>query len=210
MAHRARQGKLPLSTFVSQSGNNTVTFAGIQDTGAVTIHMDPGYESGAAFYAIHSRGVPTDATFRPEQAGLEIHRTFMTRTGGPLDMNTIPQGELIVLKTQVKSLAGALENVVIQNLLPAGVEVENPRLKSTETLPWVTDANLEPVHLDLRDDRVLLFTDLPNNEWRTTYTLLRAVTPGTFRLPPVQAEAMYDPAIRATGERGSMTVQVRH
>jgi uncharacterized protein YfaS (alpha-2-macroglobulin family) len=171
--------------------------------------MDTGYESGAAFYAIHSRGVPTDAKFRPEQAGLEIYRTFMNRTGGPLDVENIPQGELIVLKTQVKSLAGDLENVVIQNLLPAGVEVENPRLKSTETLPWVTDANLEPAHLDLRDDRVLLFTNLPNNEWRTTYTLLRAVTPGTFRLPPVQAEAMYDPAIRTTGERGTITVKVR-
>ncbi|NOT55978.1 MAG: alpha-2-macroglobulin family protein [Deltaproteobacteria bacterium] len=189
--------------------NKTVTFAGIQGTGAMTLQMDAGYESGAAFYAIHSRGVPTDAKFRPEQAGLEIHRTFMTRTGGTLDMENIPQGELIVLKTQVKSLAGAVENVVIQNLLPAGMEVENPRLKSTETLPWVTDANLEPAHLDLRDDRVLLFTDLPDNEWRTTYTLLRAVTPGTFRLPPVQAEAMYDPAIRTTGERGSVTVKVR-
>ena len=198
-------GEKVIGTFT----NKTLTFTGIQGTGAVTLQMDAGYESGAAFYAIHSRGVPTDAKFRPEQAGLEIHRTFMNRTGGPLDMENIPQGELIVLKTQVKSLAGDLENVVIQNLLPAGVEVENPRLKSTETLPWVTDANLEPAHLDLRDDRVLLFTNLPNNEWRTTYTLLRAVTPGTFRLPPVQAEAMYDPAIRTTGERGTITVKVR-
>jgi uncharacterized protein YfaS (alpha-2-macroglobulin family) len=189
--------------------NKTVTFSDIQGTGAVTIQMDAGYESGAAFYAIQSRGIPTDAKFRPEQAGLEIYRTFMTRTGGPLDMENIAQGDLIVLKTQVRSLAGDLENVVIQNLLPAGVEVENPRLKSTETLPWVTDANLDPAHLDLRDDRVLFFTNLPNNEWRTTYTLLRAVTPGTFRLPPVQSEAMYDPAIRATGARGTMTVKVR-
>jgi hypothetical protein len=50
--------------------------------------------------------------------GLEIHRTFMTRTGGTLDMEKHPQGELVVLKTQ-KSLAGDIENVVIQNLLPA-------------------------------------------------------------------------------------------
>jgi len=198
-------GEKVIGTFT----NKTVTFSGIQGTGAVTIQMDAGYEPGAAFYAIHSRGIPTDAKFRPEQAGLEIQRTFMTRTGGPLDVENVAQGDLIVLKTQVRSLAGNLENVVIQNLLPAGVEVENPRLKSTETLPWVTDANLDPAHLDLRDDRVLLFTNLPNNEWRTTYTLLRAVTPGTFRLPPVQAEAMYDPTIRATGARGMMTVKVR-
>jgi len=73
----------------------------------------------------------------------------------------------------------------------------------------VTDANLDPAHQDIRDDRVLLFTDLPENEWHTAYALLRAVAPGTFRLPPLQAEAMYDPAIRATGERGTIEVKVK-
>jgi uncharacterized protein YfaS (alpha-2-macroglobulin family) len=36
--------------------------------------------------------------------------------------------------------------------------------------------------------------------------VLRAVTAGTFRLPPAQAEAMYDPAVRASGPRGSVTI----
>jgi len=189
--------------------NKTVTFTDLQGTEPIKIRMDAGYESGAAFYALRRHGIPTDATFRPEQAGVEVRRAFLTRTGGPLDLAAVAQGDLIVLKTQVRSLSGNVENMVIQNLLPAGVEVENPRLKSSETLPWVTDANLDPTHLDLRDDRVLIFTDLPHNEWRTTYTLLRAVTPGTFRLPPVQVEAMYDPAIRATGERGMIEIQVK-
>lgn len=189
--------------------NKTVAFPDIQGTDPIKIQMDTDYESGAAFYALQSRGIPTDAKFRPEQAGLEVHRSFLTRMGSPLDLAAVAQGDLIVLKTQVRSLSGNVENIVIQNLLPAGVEVENPRLKSAETLPWVNDANLDPTHLDVRDDRVLFFTDLPNNEWRTTYTLLRAVTPGTFRLPPVQAEAMYDPAIRATGERGTIEVKVK-
>ena len=41
------------------------------------------------------------------------------------------------------------------------------------------------------------------------YTLVRAVAPGSFRLPPVQAEAMYNPAIRGTGARGTMEVKTR-
>ena len=64
-------------------------------------------------------------------------------------------------------------------------------------------------HFDLRDDRILIFTDLPADSWQEFYALARAVSPGKFRLPPVQAEAMYDPALRATGERGEMEVQVR-
>jgi uncharacterized protein YfaS (alpha-2-macroglobulin family) len=35
------------------------------------------------------------------------------------------------------------------------------------------------------------------------------VTPGVYRLPPVQVEAMYAPELRATGERGEFTVEAR-
>jgi uncharacterized protein YfaS (alpha-2-macroglobulin family) len=198
-------GKKEIGTFT----NKTVTFPNIEGNEPIRIQMKTGYEAGAAFFSLQSRGIPTDAKFVPEKAGLEVNRAFFTRDGSVLDLFAVSQGDLIVVKTQVRSLSGKLDNVVIQNLLPSGLEVENPRLKSTETLPWVTDANLEPAHQDIRDDRVLLFTDLPENEWHTAYALLRAVAPGTFRLPPVQAEAMYDPAIRATGERGTIEVQVR-
>ena len=95
---------------------------------------------------------------------------------------------------------------MVQQLLPSGLEVENARLATTESLPWVADANLAPDSLDLRDDRVLIFTTLPANQWRNLYSLTRAVSPGSFRLPPIHAEAMYNPAIRASGERGRIEV----
>jgi hypothetical protein len=175
----------------------------------IRVKMDPGYQPGAAFYSALTRGVPTDKAFRPAQRGLELQRTFLNRAGAALDLGSVRQGDLIVVKTQVRSPSGRVDNIVVQNLLPSGLEVENPRLKSAETLPWITDADLDPSFLDMRDDRVLLFTDLPDDKWRTSYALLRAVTPGTFRLPPVQAEAMYDASLRATGERGTIEVKVR-
>jgi uncharacterized protein YfaS (alpha-2-macroglobulin family) len=108
----------------------------------------------------------------------------------------------------VRSVSGAVNNVAVVNLLPSGLEVENPRLQTTEQLPWITDANLSLAYLDLRDDRILVFADLlPPDSWQTYYTLVRAVAPGSFRLPPVHAEAMYNPALRATGERGTMEVK---
>jgi uncharacterized protein YfaS (alpha-2-macroglobulin family) len=99
--------------------------------------------------------------------------------------------------------------VVIEDLLPSGLEVENPRLKTTESLPWVTDATDDLSYLDLRDDRILIFADLPANTWVTLYALTRAVAPGSFRLPPAHAEAMYDPRLQATGERRRIEVGVR-
>src|SRR5688500_19602226 len=90
-----------------------------------------------------------------------------------------------------------MQNVVIQVPLPAGLEDENPRLSTTESLPWV--GNLAaPQHADIRDDRVLFFVDLHSYGKLSFYTVARAITPGEFRLPPAQAEAMYAPAFRAT------------
>ena len=168
-----------------------------------------GYAAGSAFYSVITRGIPTDDDFRPTAAGLELERTYLTRSGDPADLGQVRQGDLLVIQTRVRSVAGPVQNVVIQNLLPSGVEVENPRLATTETLPWATPSTLGQSHLDLRDDRILLFTDLPANQWQTVYALVRAVSPGSFRVPPVHAEAMYDPALRATGQRGRMDVELR-
>jgi uncharacterized protein YfaS (alpha-2-macroglobulin family) len=189
--------------------NRTVTFPPILGGGAIRLQMNPGYKPGAALYSVLTRGVPTDDAFKPASEGLQIERQFLDRDGKPVDLNAVRQGDLVAIKTRVRSVAGAVQNVVIVNLLPSGLEVENPRLSSTEQLPWVTDANLQPRSMDLRDDRILLFVDLPADSWQTFYTLVRAVAPGQFRLPPVEVEAMYNPALRAVGERGTMEVKTR-
>jgi len=183
-------------------------------SGAITVRMraaEPGesYEPGSAFYSLVTRGIPTEESFRPRSEGLEIERRLLTREGRAADLTAVEQGDLLVVKTRVRSVSGPVENVVVENLLPSGLEVENPRLSTTETLPWVTDANAAPAYLDLRDDRILMFLDLPADSWQTTYALVRAVTPGTFRMPPAHTEAMYDPALSATGPLGELVVQAK-
>jgi len=189
--------------------NRTATFPDLRGIEPVRLVMDAGYRPGAAFYSLITRGVPTDDAFAPSHNGLEIERAVLDRNGKEADLNAVKQGDLLVLKTRVRSTAGAVENVVIESLLPSGLEVENPRLKTTESLPWVTDATADLAYLDLRDDRILIFTDLPENTWVTLYALTRAVAPGSFRLPPTHAEAMYDPKLQATGERRRIEVGVR-
>ena len=201
---RVFSGDRQIGTFAKESK----TFPRLPVGTPIRIEMDAGYQPGSAFYFLSVRGTPADAAFRPHSQGLEIRRAFHARDGGPLDLSAVQQGDLIVVRTEVRSLQGKLENVVVQSLLPSGLEVENPRLKTTEKLPWMTGEKLNLAHLDLRDDRVLVFMDLPPNRWQTVYSVLRAVTPGTFRLPPVQAEAMYDQSLRATGPRGTIGVEV--
>ena len=184
------------------NSDKILSLTGIEGDKPIVLNMDEEYKDGSAFFTVLTSGTPTPKGFKPVEEGLSVLREFLTRDGAPIDPATIAQGDLIVVRTKIQSGAGPLENVVIENLLPSGFEVENPRLKTTETLKWATGNTTEPEYMDIRDDRILIFTDLPDAKWYNFYALLRVVNPGTFAVPPVQAEAMYSPNIRFTGKLG--------
>ncbi len=213
--HARQQAKKPFSGRLTAGTGllsdfdsaKVLALRGIDQAGDLTIAVTEGFEPGACFYSVRTRGIPVPSAYAPQATGLEIARTYLTRDGEPLDLAAVPQGALAVVRFAVRSTSGPLANVVLENLLPAGLEVENPRLSTTERLPWMDGADkAEPAALDLRDDRVLLFTDLANDKWHTFYALVRAVTPGSFTLPPAQAEAMYAPELRASGDLSRLTV----
>jgi hypothetical protein len=191
---------------VGDFDSRPVTFDGLAGTEPLVVEMRGDYAPGSAFFSLTLRGVPTREAFRPRAAGLEVRRRLLNRNGQPADPARVQQGDLLVFEMQVRSVAGPLDNVVVEGLLPAGFQVENPRLATTETLPWLDEAPPAPAYADLRDDRVLVFLSLPANQWRTSYALVRAVTPGTYHFPPLHAEALYDPRISATGEVGQVVV----
>ncbi len=186
---------------VAEFGSDkTLSLTDIEGDEPLKIVMGEEFQDGSAFYSLLTSGIPTRKGFKPVSEGLNVKREFLTRSGAPVDPENIEQGDLIVVRTKIQSAAGRLQNVAIENLLPSGFEVENPRLKTTETLKWATGNRIKPGYLDIRDDRILIFTDLPDAKWYNYYALLRVVNPGMFTVPPVQAEAMYSPNIRFTGE----------
>lgn len=206
-------GDRMLGTFGSEK---PLHMGNLESDAPLRIEMDENVEPGAVFYSVLTRGVPTETAYEPASQGLALERRYLTREGKPLPEQGVKQGELVVLETRIRSLEHPVANVVLQALLPAGLEVENPRLETTEQLPWAQEKGASPDHQDLRDDRVLLFLGLPGpktsgegtqrDNWQTYYSVLRAVSPGEFALPPLQAEAMYDPQLLAAGEPGRMRV----
>lgn len=84
--------------------------------------------------------------------------------------------------------------VVVEDMLPAGLEPIDTTLATTSQQfrgnrqDWVWD------HVELRDDRVALFAGWMPAGYTYTYTYLaRATTSGTFYALPMQAYAMYYP-----------------
>ena len=58
---------------------------------------------------------------------------------------------------------------------------------------------------DRREDRMILFADLTDQELVYTYRI-RAVNRGSFTVPPIHAEAMYDQSLYGHSAAGNMEI----
>jgi uncharacterized protein YfaS (alpha-2-macroglobulin family) len=109
--------------------------------------------------------------------------------------------------------------VLVVDRLPAGLEVENPRLIDSgdvKTLAWLKSGRT-PNHTEFRDDRVVaafdFFSDTNGGNGATSEPvtasvayIVRAVTPGTFVHPAATVEDMYRPERFARTASGTLDV----
>jgi alpha-2-macroglobulin len=177
------------------------------EKGAVTLANDG---PGLLYYSFESEGVPVDTAeyykkLESRNRGMKVSREWFDEKGNPLDPATVKQNDLVVARITLEPNGNAYDNIVIEDLLPAGLEVENPNLDTAQTLPWLTTKFDWCARRDIRDDRVLLFTKPVHGKSEFCY-LARAVTPGRFTVPPVSAECMYDPEIRSVTSQTEMTI----
>ena len=99
-------------------------------------------------------------------------------------------GDLVKIRLDI-DVPGPVENLVVCDLLPGGLEIEDPRMATRTATPEAKEGSLNVRRLERLDDRLLLFADLEGKTASFTYTA-RAVTRGDFRCAPLRAEAMYD------------------
>ena len=170
--------------------------------------------SGSVYYFGQSEGVPTSGQVPDEDAGLVVRRTYLSRDGAPI--SRFRQNDLIVVRLTVSSQNGLpVKNIVLTDLLPAGFEVENPRLTGDQSsgtggeqrsMTWMKGAAAVD-HFDIRDDRVNYYLSLTGPETKTVYYMVRAVTRGKFVVGPASADAMYNPEFRSYNGAGRVVVE---
>jgi uncharacterized protein YfaS (alpha-2-macroglobulin family) len=117
----------------------------------------------------------------------------------------VKQNSLVVVKITAVTDVDRLENVAISDLLPAGFEIENPRLVETNQYNFIKNPST-PDYVDIRDDRINYYTSFINTRERVFYYLVRAVTKGEFQYAPISAEAMYDGNYYSASGRGVLKV----
>ncbi|SNR68320.1 alpha-2-macroglobulin family protein [Hymenobacter mucosus] len=162
---------------------------------------------GSLYYFWETEGISPTGQVREEDAYLQVRRQFLDRNGNPVGSTSFKQNDLVVVRITIQSAetAGEVKNVAITDLLPAGLEIENPRIGAVRDLTWAKDA-AQPDYLDVRDDRINLFTTATPTA-KSFYYLCRAVSKGTFKLGPVSADAMYNAEYHSYA--GSGVVRVR-
>ncbi|MES2820766.1 MAG: alpha-2-macroglobulin [Pseudomonadota bacterium] len=150
---------------------------------------------------------------------LSIHRDYLSLDGKPLNLNTLVSGDLVLVHLAVQAKQRVPDALVV-DLLPAGLELENQNLAqsaasledaSEQIKEWRQSLeNAGPKHQEYRGDRYVAALDVNASDTAHLLYLARAVTPGTYRIPPPQVESMYRPNWQAVGETpGTLVIRAQ-
>ncbi|MBQ9418757.1 MAG: hypothetical protein IJU31_00090, partial [Synergistaceae bacterium] len=149
---------------------------------------------GQGCYSWSVNGFPKTQP-KAERRNINVECVYFDENGNALNLaQPVSHGKVIqVILTLKPSMT--INNLALNYLLPAGFELENPRLEDgAEYVPGSYG-----VVNDVRDDRLILFFDRLSGE-RSYGFKMRAVTRGTFKVPQVSAYGMYDASVRFTGD----------
>ncbi|BAV04218.1 hypothetical protein FLA_0197 [Filimonas lacunae] len=126
-------------------------------------------------------------------AVLQVNVAYLTTTGQVLDPAQLKQGTDFVAKVTVTNPGqrGSYTNMALTQIFPSGWEILNTRMYNSEGAFKSSPAD----YMDIRDDRVYHYFDLPAAKSLTYYVQLNAAYPGKYYWPGVYSEAMYDHTI---------------
>src|SRR5690606_28750943 len=162
---------------------------------------------GGPYYAsIEVAGVPRQAPAE-DRSRVGVTREWFLPDGTRWNGGTLKEGQVLLVRLTVETGA-SMPDALVTDLLPAGLEAEN--LNLGDAAQWenvsIGGMNLSERsdqadirHEEYRDDRYVAAISLRGGGRARLYYLVRAVTPGTYTVPPPQAEDMYQPALRGTG-----------
>ncbi|MGB8952800.1 MAG: alpha-2-macroglobulin family protein [Candidatus Aminicenantales bacterium] len=156
---------------------------------------------GILYYGARLTYAPKEK-LEPRDEGLAVYKKIETLDGKPIDF--VKAGSLVMVTLQVVVPKESLF-VVVHDPLPAGFEAVNPvflteseeQMRKLEAIeeqqerPWWEGFS----HIEMHDDRVLLFADSLRPGIHTHRYLARALNPGLFTTPGTQAEEMYSPEV---------------
>ena len=126
-----------------------------------------------------------------EQRGLSVSVEYKDLKGNKIDISKLQQGQDFVATVKVSNLKDEnVNDVALTQIFPSGWEIVNTRFTD-----FGDNTTSQARFTDIRDDRVNFYFDLNRRgqyDTKTFNIMLNASYLGTYYLPGIQAEAMYD------------------
>jgi alpha-2-macroglobulin len=190
--------------------SNDKTWSLIRASEYKSLTLDVPQATAGMWLVINSEGVRPGNDYKTGGNGMSVSRTYKTLDSTEVDLTkgTLHLGDLVFVEVDIENTSGAtIQNIALVDRLPAGFEIENPRLGRTTKPDWVKDEDQWATDfMNMRDDRLEAFGSLPAYTSKKLVYTVRAVTAGKFTLPPIEAEAMYDATIWARAKGATAVI----
>ncbi|WOB48502.1 alpha-2-macroglobulin family protein [Xanthomonas hydrangeae] len=170
----------------------------------------------APMYAsLEVAGIPRSAP-EPDTRILSVERSWYTTDGKPWTPRPLKEGEALIVRVVITANSN-MPDALLTDLLPAGLEIENFNLGDAKQWADVVvdgigiserSSAADVKHEEFRDDRYVAALSLSSGSKAQVYYLVRAVTPGTYTVPPSLVEDMYRPELRGVGRSTPATMTV--
>ena len=204
----------PLAVTVTAGGKRTpapdgthmwsLPFSGAELAGGVTV--TPNSEA-TVFATFDVAGIPQKAP-AADASQIDVRRSYYTTDGKPWNGDTLKEGDTLIVELTIEARMD-MPDALVTDLLPGGLEVENLNLSGAQQWEGVVVDGIQMdehtgaadiVHEEYRDDRYAAALKLRRGDAAHVFYLVRAVTPGTYTVPPPLVEDMYRPAVRGIGK----------
>jgi uncharacterized protein YfaS (alpha-2-macroglobulin family) len=162
--------------------------------------------NGVLYVNLVSKSKPINDTLPEIANNLHLEVSYTDLTGKAIAVSEIKQGTdfMAVVKVTNRNLSDSYTDLALTHIIPSGWEIFNERMTNLEN-PTASPLDTY-TYRDIRDDRVLTYFNLPRNTYRIIKVRLQASYVGSFVLPAIQCEAMYDTSAQARTKAGRVAV----
>ena len=160
------------------------------DDGKMSIKVT-NQSSADLYLTVIQKGIPINVDVPAKQNGISLDVAYVTSDGKPVNVAELPKGTDFNAIVKVRNMGFMeVDNLALTQVFPSGWEIINERLFGVEN-------GSQYSYRDIRDDRVLTYFSLKLNEQKEFKVKLNATYSGTYFLPPIQCEAMYNHLVSA-------------
>lgn len=170
-----------------------------QSNGMVTIKNNG---KGSLYVSIISKAKPLEDNSPAEHNNIRLDVHYTDMDGHSIDMSKLRQGTDFVAVVSISNTSAYEDytDLALTHIIPSGWEIFNERMYQQGS------QNNTYTYKDIRDDRILTYFDLKRGARKTFSVRLSATYKGTYILPAILCEAMYNPAVRARTKAGKVVV----